>query len=259
MPHLDSDASPDDFTRECMQALARCGFVAPGTGEACVLLCDCASWVSHAVSAACVLDAGERARAARFQFEHDRITYVTSHALWRTAIGSCLGVEAPLVPLGSTAAGQPRLYGTGYSTSLSHSGTWIAIAICTGATIGVDIERSPSRMAMDALMPLVCTPAEISDMEGLSPSMRETALLALWTRKEALLKAFGVGLTADPAQLSATSGQLVVPPASVTHQVPCRACPIERLPGNLVGALAVPASVVTTRLYRLEEDPWAGL
>lgn len=107
-------------------------------------------------------------------------------------------------------------------------------------------------------MPLVCTPAEISDMEGLSPSMRETALLALWTRKEALLKAFGIGLAADPARLSATSGELVVPPALVTDQVPCRACPIEALPDNLVGALAVPASIVKTRLCRLEMSPDQG-
>lgn len=258
MPHLDSDVSPDDFTRECMQSLARCGFVAPGTGEACVLLCDSAPWASHAVSAECVLDAGERARAARFHFDHDRLTYVTSHALWRATIGFCLGVEAALVRLDSTAAGQPRLCGTGYATSLSHSGTWIAIAICAGATIGVDIECSPSRMAMGALMPLVCTPAEISDMESLSAPMRESALLTLWTRKEALLKAFGIGLAADPAQLSATSGELIVPPALVTDKVPCRACPIEALPDNLAGALAVPASIVKTRLYRLEKIPDRG-
>jgi 4'-phosphopantetheinyl transferase len=253
MPNADSDASPDDFTRECMHALARCGFVAPGIGEACILVCDSALWASHAASAEHVLDAGERARAARFQFERDRITYVTSHALWRTAIGFCLGVEAALVRLSSTSTGQPRLYGTGYATSLSHSGTWVAMAICAGTTIGVDIERSPTRLAMDALMPLVCTPAEISVMEKLSPPERETTLLALWTRKEALLKAFGVGLTADPAQLSATSGELVAPPALATDQVPCRACPIEALPNNLAGALAVPASIVTTRLYRLEK------
>jgi 4'-phosphopantetheinyl transferase len=103
------------------------------------------------------------------------------------------------------------------------------------------------------LMPLMCTPAEIADMERLSAQTRETALLKLWTRKEALLKAFGVGLTANPAQLSAMDGELVMPPSSVTDQVPCRVCHIEPFPNDLVGALAVPAGVLRTRLYRLEK------
>ena len=220
-----------------------------------MLLCDSTAWTTHAVSAEGLLDAGERVRAARFHFEHDRITYVTAHALWRTALGFCLGVDATLVRLGSTSAGQPRLHGTGYATSLSHSGPWIAIAICAGVTVGVDIERSPSRMALDMLMPLMCTPAEIVDMERLSTQARETALLTLWTRKEALLKAFGVGLTEDPAQLSAMNDELVMPPSSVTDQVPCRVRDVESLPNGLVGALAAPASVVTTRLHRLDKDP----
>jgi 4'-phosphopantetheinyl transferase len=255
MPHLDRAPSPDDFTQACMHTFARCSFTAPGTGEACVLLCDSTEWAAHAASAEGLLDIDERARAMRFHFEHDRLTYVTSHALWRMALGFCLGVDAALVRLSTTAAGQPRLPGTGYATSLSHSGRWIAIAICAAATVGVDIECSPSRTALDVLMPLICTPAEMADMEGLPAQTRETALLKLWTRKEALLKAFGVGLTADPAQLSAMSGELVMPPLSVTDQVPCRVCHIESFPNDLVGALAVPAGVSATRMYRLEKSP----
>lgn len=255
IPHLDRPSPLNDFTQECINAFARCSFVAPGTGEVCALLCDSTEWTTHAVSAEGLLDAGERARAARFHFEHDRITYVMSHALWRMVLGFCLGVEAGLVRLGSTTAGQPRLHDSRYTTSLSHSGPWIAIAVCAGATVGVDIERSPPRMALDVLMPHMCTPAEICDMECLSAQTRETALLELWTRKEALLKAFGVGLAADPAQLSATNGELVMPPSSVTDQIPCRARLIESLPNNLVGALAVPAGISTAPLHRLEQAP----
>jgi 4'-phosphopantetheinyl transferase len=251
MPYLDHHVSTLDFVQAGRRALAHCSFAVPVASEACVLLCDSTAWTVYAVSAAHLLDAGEQARAARFRFERDRVTYVLAHALWRTALGVCLGMEAVRVPLMSTPAGQPRLHGTGYATSLAHSGTWVAIAICADWTVGVDIERSPPRAALTQLMPFICTPAELADMERLPPHVRETALLMLWTRKEALLKAFGTGLMENPAQLSAMNGELIMPPPSVADQVPCRARNMESLPSVLVGALAVPASVATIRLHWL--------
>ncbi len=255
MPHPDSHVSPRDFTQAAWRVLTHCSFTAPAAGEACVLLCDSTAWTTYAASAASLLDAGEHARAARFRFEQDRITYVLAHALWRTALGICLDMEAVHVPLRSTPAGQPRLHDTGYATSLSHSGSWVAIAICADVTVGVDIERSPARMALDGLMPLMCTPAEMTDLARLSMQAREIALLTLWTRKEALLKAFGTGLAEDPALLSAMIGGLIMPPSSVPNQVPCHVLDVESLPDGLVGALAVPATVVTSHLHWLDRAP----
>jgi len=255
MPYLDRHVSPRDFTQAAWRALAHGSFTDPAAGEACVLLCDSIAWTTYLASAERLLDAGEQARAARFRFEHDRVTYVLAHALWRTALGICLGMEATRVPLGSTPAGQPRLHGTRYATSLSHSGSWVAIAICADVTVGVDIERSPARMALDELMPLICTPAEMADLARLPTQARETGLLKLWTRKEALLKAFGVGLNEDPALMSAMSGGLVTPPSSVPDQPSCRALGLEPLPDGLVGALAAPATIVTSRLHWLDKAP----
>ena len=253
MPHLDSHVSPSDFAQEISRAFAHCSFAAPAAGEACVVLCDSTAWTTCVASAERLLDAGELARAARFRFEQDRFTYVLAHALWRTALGICLGMEAAHVPLGSTPAGQPRLHGTGYATSLSHSGNWVAIAICAGVTVGVDIERSPARMTLDELMPLICMPAEMADLARLPAQARETGLLKLWTRKEALLKAFGVGLNEDPALMSAMSGGLVMPPSSVPDQAPCRVLDVGSLPDGLVGALAVPATIMASRLHWLDK------
>lgn len=249
---LDETAFPADFARAAVLALADAGFVAPAADEACVVLCESTAWAPLISSARTLLSAGERARAARLHFERDRTTYILAHALWRLSVASCLGIDAGKVPLVSTAAGQPRLPGTAFSTSLSHSGSWVAIAIHAGATVGVDIECSPPRIALNALMPSICTPGEIVDFEPLSTLDRETALLALWTRKEALLKAFGVGLNVDPSQLSATTNRLVLPPpsAATKEQVACRVFNLG-LPNGVVGALAVPDSITAIRLYQL--------
>jgi 4'-phosphopantetheinyl transferase len=220
----------------------------PEAGEARILAFDSRIWACHARQAERLLDDGERRRAARFRFDRDREAYVLAHALWRVALGSCLDVGAADVPLASTSSGQPSLPGTGLATSLSHSGSWTAIAVAGAVTLGVDIERSASRMALGDLLSTICTPAEAANLEQLSGVTREQALLVLWTRKEALLKAFGVGLAEAPATLPAEPGVSVAPPASASALPPCRVRDLE-LPAGLVGALAAPAGVTRCRVH----------
>lgn len=243
-----------DFTQTAGDVLERHGFRGPETGEARVLLFDSTAWAGYLESAENLLDKDEQARGSRFRFEHDRESYILSHALWRVALGICLGTGPRRVPLTSAPAGQPRLTGTGMATSLSGTGSWTAIAIACTETVGVDIERSPARIALEELIPTMCTLAERKELAKLSVRAREPVLLEMWTRKEALLKAFGVGLLEDPAQLSASTSELITPPASAPVQIPCRVRNLD-MPVGLAGALAVPASVHTLRIYRLDDAP----
>jgi 4'-phosphopantetheinyl transferase len=242
----------DDFARTVEGAFVRGDFSAPGVGEARVLVFESSTWIAHTDAAERVLGVGERQRAARFRFEPDRTTYILAHALWRMALGVCLGVAAAEVPLVSTPSGQPRLAGESLATSLSHSGGWVAIAVCGAMTVGIDIELSPSRVILDDLLALICTPTEAAEMGRLSALERELALLALWTRKEALLKAFGVGLAEAPARLQAALSELVAPPEEATGVPPCRVRDLD-LPTGLVGALAAPVGVERCRLHLLSE------
>jgi 4'-phosphopantetheinyl transferase len=248
----DDSASAPDFTRAAVRVFAQCGFSAPAAAEARVVLCDTTEWTSLVESAQGLLSSEERARAIRLRFDRDRTTYILAHALWRVSLAICLGTDVTGIRLISTVAGQPRLPGTAFATSLSHSGCWVAIAICAGETVGVDIERSPPRTALDTLVSTICTPTEIADLAPLSAPEREVALLALWTRKEALLKAFGVGLNVDLSRLSATANGVVssLPSLTTPDLVPCRVFNLP-LPGGVVGALAVPVSVANVRLCTL--------
>ena len=248
----DDNTSVPDFTRAAVRVFARCGFSAPATAEARVVLCDTTEWTSFVESAQGLLSPEERARAIRLRFDRDRAPYILAHALWRVSLAICLGTDVTRIRLISTVTGQPRLPGTAFATSLSHSGCWVAIAICTGDTVGVDIERTPPRTALETLVPIICTPAEIADLAPLSAPEREAALLALWTRKEALLKAFGVGLNVDPSRLSVTANEVVssLPSPTTSDLVPCRVFNL-RLPDGVVGALAVPVSIASVRLCTL--------
>lgn len=238
----DDRDGPGGFEQRARRALTEGGFVPPRASEICVLLCDSAGWTDQAASAELLLDVGEQARAARFRFADDRATYVLAHGLWRLALANTLGIDATSVPLKTTSRGKPELPGMGFATSLSHSGRWIAIAIGQAATLGIDIELSPPRMRMTELMSTICSPAELIELKNRPAAVLESGLLSLWTRKEALLKAFGVGLAEAPASFSARTMDLVVPPASAPTQVSCRVHELA-FPAGVIGALATPISV----------------
>lgn len=247
-----SSQACDGFASAMAGALHAAGFSIPRADQACVVVFDARTMATYASLAMDVLDRRERARAARFRFRRDRDTYVLAHAAWRVALGICLGVDAREVPLACTEDGQPCLAGTTLSTSLSHSGDHVAIAICPAATVGVDIEQWPARIDLEALMPMFCTREERAVMASLDEGERTRALLALWTRKEALLKAFGVGLLADPTTVAAPAGPIQMPPANALHYPPCRTCDLPA-DGGWIGALAAPPAIRDIRLHRLRD------
>ena len=230
--------------------LWKAGFDAPRADQASVLVFDARTMTAHMAEAAGLLDRRERTRAARFRFHRDRDTYTLAHAAWRVALGACLGIDPREVPLAVTEDGQPRLAGTALSTSLSHSGDLVALTVCPAATVGVDIEQWPPRIDLDALMPMFCTREECAGLSGLDTAQRARALLELWTRKEALLKAFGVGLLTDPATVPAPCTHALMPPATALHYPPCHTRNL-RAGADWVAALAAPSAVRDIRLYVL--------
>ena len=160
-----------------------------------------------------VLDAEERARASAFRSPEQRESFTASHALVRTAL-STYGACAPADwRFGLSPEGRPLLLGdSGLRFSLTHSGTWAAVAIGAGQAIGLDIE--PVRPERDAL-PLARRffgAEETERLGGLPPGERPAGFARLWTVKEAVLKARGCGLTEPLRSVEVDldpSGQLV--------------------------------------------------
>ncbi|SFS17069.1 4'-phosphopantetheinyl transferase [Dyella sp. OK004] len=248
----DTAVTPWHFEHAADLAIARVAFTAPAEGEARVLVFDSIHWRAHTAAAHALLDSRERMRAARFRHGHDYVTYVLAHAMWRLLLSLCLDVDPADVPLTNTPIGQPLLPGTDFATSLSHSGRWVAVAIANARSIGVDIERTFSTLTLDDLLTSVCTPTEARELRELPRRERERALLQLWTRKEAALKAFGVGLTLAPSTFPITTNTPITPPLSAAAQPPCRVRDLE-LPPGLVGAVAMPIAVQRLEVHVLEE------
>lgn len=157
-----------------------------------------------------LLDADERARAARFRFRRLADRWTVAHGRLRQVLGRTVGADPAGLRFTTGTYGRPALPG-GPSFSLSHAGALalVAVAPADGPPVGVDVEPAGESAVADDLLPTVCTAGERALLDGLAPSARLGALLRLWTRKEACLKGRGTGLSVDPAHVDALGA---VPP-----------------------------------------------
>jgi 4'-phosphopantetheinyl transferase len=157
-------------------------------------------------SAIASLDAGEQARAARFVHALHRRRYVAAHAALRARLADATGEAANRLQLRDDARGKPQLaHPVGWQFNLSHSEDWALVGLQRGtAPIGVDIEIvRPVEEAL-ALADRHYTPSEQAAVAAAADGVaRQRAFLRVWTRKEACLKAVGLGLRLAPSSFEA--------------------------------------------------------
>jgi 4'-phosphopantetheinyl transferase len=149
---------------------------------------------------ACLAD-GEVSRASRFAFERDRRRYVRARSALRALLGRYLGLLPAEVPISYGRHGKPRVAArVPLEFNVTHSGERALIAVCRHAALGVDIEMVDRSRPIADLARDVFTDAEIGELEA-APGDAAIAFHACWSRKEAFLKALGLGLTLAPREV----------------------------------------------------------
>lgn len=131
---------------------------------------------------------------------------VLLRAALRSALGAELGMEPAGVPLRVAPTGRPFVDGVAVDVSCSASGLLGVVALSRGRRIGVDVE-AVSPWSPEALEEGWLSPGERQALIELSLSGRAEAATRSWTQKEAVLKARGTGLRADPAGTVTTIGR----------------------------------------------------
>lgn len=142
-----------------------------------------------------LLDAAERARAARFATPLLRRRFVVAHALLRQVLGRALGRHPAELRFEPGFHGKPRLAGAGEGLhfNLSHSGR-LALLALGPFELGADLEELRPLSDRAELEERVFTAAERAAIARSPDPTR--AFFEAWTRKEALIKATGQGLSA---------------------------------------------------------------
>lgn len=153
----------------------------------------------EAMRAIAVLSPDERARAARFVFERDRVSYIAAHILLRQTLSACADIPAGQWDLVSTPSGKPVLAahqaGCGLSFNLSHTEGLVACVVGRGTDVGVDVEVVASRNVSVEVAERFFSPAEVAHLRACADGVRDVRFTELWTLKEAYIKAVGTGLS----------------------------------------------------------------
>ncbi len=169
-------------------------------------------------------------------------------ALVRVVVGAGIGLPPAQVEIDRTcpecggAHGKPRLpTAPDVHFSVSHSGDCVTVAVLRGSPVGVDVEEV-GRFGvneLDAMAGHTLAPEERAELAQQPADDRARAFTTYWARKEAAVKATGVGIATPLAQL------VVSPPSSPPRVLRWEGQP-DRLslhvlhpPAGFVGALAV--------------------
>ena len=143
-----------------------------------------------------MLDDTERARAARFAFDEDRQAYVAAHALLRFALSQQAGGPPQNWRFATAERGKPYLIDPPRDLrfSMTHTRGMVAVAVTEGVEIGVDVEPANRRAESMKLADRFFAPEETAMLRALEGDARRDAFFAIWTLKEAVVKATGEGL-----------------------------------------------------------------
>ncbi len=138
-------------------------------------------------------------QAARFHYNRDRRRFLKRRSVLRHLLAKYLGVDAKIVRYSAMPNGKPFMEGqggpAGIRFSCSHSASWGLIAIGHGGEIGVDLERHRPLANLLDLAHACFSDQEIGEFMSIPEALKARYFFDAWTRKEAFVKAIGLGLS----------------------------------------------------------------
>lgn len=144
------------------------------------------------------LPADEQKKGDLFKFVVDRNRYCRAHSYLRWVLAGYLNLSPKDIQFETTSEGKPFI-SAGQNTveltfNLSHSADYVAIAVGKQYALGVDIEAINHGISVLALSEEIFSTAERQQFLQLPASQKVTGFYRGWTRKEAYIKALGLGL-----------------------------------------------------------------
>ncbi|MSQ50356.1 MAG: 4'-phosphopantetheinyl transferase superfamily protein [Betaproteobacteria bacterium] len=149
------------------------------------------------------LDESELRRADRFVFERDRTRFERSRYCLRHILALYLKIDPRQLPIVVGPHGKPLLMPEdNLGFNLSHSGDNGLLAIGRAVDIGIDIETTIAPRDLRRLAQTVFSTEETKALDSIADDALTAPFFTCWTRKEAYLKAIGLGFTLDPKSIT---------------------------------------------------------
>ena len=146
--------------------------------------------------AAALTQEADHTRAAAYHRRCDRELALKGRAVFRVVAAQAIGCAVRSVQIPNIAHQRPMITNKPNAPwlSLSHSGAYILAATCP-CPVGVDIEQNTRDIDIGSLAHSVFSSEETKQ---LATPIGPTTFFGLWTRKEAYVKARGMGLAIAP-------------------------------------------------------------
>lgn len=161
---------------------------------------------------ATLLSAEEWQRGQRFLREEHRRRFCMARAFLRLILARYLGIKPEHIQFREGIHGKLYLADSQLPLefNVSHSEDLALYAVTLDNEIGIDIEWMNPSLEIQPLAARVFTPEEYQTLLALPARQQLPAFYRLWTRKEAYLKALGLGLSGLSLTMSEEDAERVM-------------------------------------------------
>jgi 4'-phosphopantetheinyl transferase len=196
-----------------------------------------------------ILSSDELQRLWQFVSDKARRSYFVGRVALRLLLSKYLELDPGKIGFVYGANGKPRMIAAPGDTArlafnLSHTADLIVIAVST-APVGIDVERIDVEINYEALQHHVMTECEKRNLSKYQEEHKREEFIRCWTRKEAILKLWGVGLTGpltaiETGDVSSPLGKKLITFNPCIDHIASLACsvPVRSLKVNWSGSLA---------------------
>lgn len=145
-----------------------------------------------------LLSDDELAKAQRLVTRELEERSIAAHAALRLILSRYTQTAPQALRFSKTQHGKPYLLANAHDVqfNLSHSHNRALVAVTRQVDVGIDLERSRDQRDIIALATRFFCTSEADALKQLADDQQAKAFYHLWCRKEAVLKATGLGLSA---------------------------------------------------------------
>jgi 4'-phosphopantetheinyl transferase len=170
-------------------------------GQVHLWLLDIQQFSNHAMKQALEMMSGDEHERAQ-KFLRGKNEYIASRWLLRKVLGLYLQESPETVVFKRSEKGKPYVPGSSLQFNLSHSGHWAVLAVARNMQIGIDVEQGKHSRDLAGIAANYYHPDEFTQLQQRQGEEQTRFFYQLWTLKEALLKAMGVGISAGLENLN---------------------------------------------------------
>jgi 4'-phosphopantetheinyl transferase len=155
-----------------------------------------------------LLQPDELRRFDSFYRDENRFEYLWAHGALRTILSRYLRILPAQIQFATNYYGRPYVANPTVESpvffSLSHTEGLAMLAVSRMEAVGLDVERCREMADLDAIVANHFSGNELLKISSLNSLERQQCFFRCWTRKEAVVKATGFGLSLNLNQMEVT-------------------------------------------------------